>query len=222
MYRFFVCENCQTIECISLVNYVDKLNNNYPNMSFLDMIGVTSNNYFMHPNLVFNDIDLNKFPAPYYIGAMDNVEFVKSSEQIYTLCSECNTGKWHGLFPKETVNGEDKILSLASKYNMLNLYDHDKNIVKIDKESKYGIKVSVKKDKPNKPRHRRKTMASATMLAALHMFNVRTLKRRKSNDVVLDPKNDFTAMIKSEIKKRIKNTENINTINILKKLQKTI
>ena len=43
----------------------------------------------------------------------------------HMLCSECNTGMWHGKFEKLPATINEEAISKFSKYNMVTQYDHD-------------------------------------------------------------------------------------------------
>ena len=99
--RLFVCDKCQCVENTSLMNgdYKNR-NNEYPNLSMMEMHG-------------FNE------------------EYSKTHirQPEYMLCSECNTGTWHGEFNKDKATGIEIEMSKSMKgkvFSNHDLWDYDK------------------------------------------------------------------------------------------------
>jgi len=75
-------------------------------------------------NLIDRNVDTNKeYPNMHLmdmqVNANDDIDF-----KINMLCSECNTGIWHGEFPKHKANDREKEVAALSKYNAITPYDH--------------------------------------------------------------------------------------------------
>lgn len=99
----FVCDKCGTKENSNLILGVSNEKDlSYPNMSLTEMMGLKS--------------------KPTKIVVDGETKIFKEATDIVMLCSECNTGKWHGEFEKQEP--EDILPALFSKYNMLTIYDH--------------------------------------------------------------------------------------------------
>lgn len=106
----FLCSECGAIENSNLVKKsVEKdgvaFNPFFPNMSLMEMMGNKSK-----PTMVVKDGETVVY---------------KEAKDVVMLCSECNTGSWHGEFEKKKAEIDSYILpALFSRYNMLTKYDH--------------------------------------------------------------------------------------------------
>ena len=99
----FICSKCGAIENHSCVKgSLDGKITKYPNMHLIDMHG--------------NDSDVI-----FILDENDNEVLFKRPDEIMMLCSECNTGVWHGEFDKVIVSddSEDMYLSRYSRYNYI-------------------------------------------------------------------------------------------------------
>lgn len=69
----------------------------------------------------------------------------RKGKEINMLCSQCNTGTWHGEFKRElvrTIDPEYKVM-LLSEFNMVTQYDHPKfSLIKDDNEDSHGYIVN--------------------------------------------------------------------------------
>lgn len=104
----FVCEVCGCVEDTNLVcnniGYCDEA----PNMHLMDMEGCGN--------------------GTLYVGKVMSYEN-KNQEDILMLCSECNTGKWHGKFTKEKALPVSLELAKTSIYNAITPYDHPRGSI---------------------------------------------------------------------------------------------
>ena len=70
----------------------------------------------------------------------------KSSDEMIEsgvmLCSECNTGEWHGKFEKEEATVEEIALASFSKYNAITPYDQGEVVIIESESSRYGYKLA--------------------------------------------------------------------------------
>lgn len=121
----FVCMECKCIENSNLVHHgVDK-DLSKPNMWLMDMQGCGS-------HIVTTNLEVVERTAFYNKGS------VKEPEDILMLCSECNTGTWHGEFDKDIASYEELAMASFSKYNMITPYDHKDGILIKDNSKPHG------------------------------------------------------------------------------------
>jgi hypothetical protein len=113
----FICENCKTVENTACVDRNVDTNKDYPNLHMMEMQG--------HGN---DDIAVN--------------QYFKKASDILMLCSECNTGIWHGEFDKRTATVDEEKLSMFSKYNMITPYDHPEGSIFKDYTKPHGYGVN--------------------------------------------------------------------------------
>lgn len=62
-------------------------------------------------------------------------EMLESHEMV---CSECNTGTWHGIFKKEIATKEEIALASFSKFNAITPYDQPEISIIPSLEARYG------------------------------------------------------------------------------------
>ena len=112
----FICSRCGCIEntatCGPNYNHYDMFK---PNISLMAMQG--------HGD----DIYINYIPG-------GEPTLFKPKDKIMMLCSECNTGYWHGQFNKVYPNDREKEIAKLSKYNMITKYDHPEGLINWDAE----------------------------------------------------------------------------------------
>ena len=100
--------------------------------------------------IVFDLSENNKFPN---MGLMDmqghgdefkiNGVVWKAKDEIMMLCSECNTGIWHGEWTKEYSTVEEDIVASYSKYGFIQPYDHEElSILTLEVNGKISYKVN--------------------------------------------------------------------------------
>lgn len=65
----------------------------------------------------------------------------KAKDEIRMLCSECNTGKWHGEFEKVLATTKEIEVAKFSKYNMTTPYDHEEGCLTASPNNTSGYKV---------------------------------------------------------------------------------
>ena len=76
-------------------------------------------------NLVDRNIDANKEFPNLCVMEMDGFFFDQEERgEVRYLCSECNTGTWHGEFPKEQANDIEKEIASFSKKGFTTPSDH--------------------------------------------------------------------------------------------------
>ena len=108
----FICEKCNALEnhsCCSPNNIMPT--SKYPNMHLMDMQGRGDTIYVLD-----ND---------------GKEVLFKTNNAVMMLCSECNTGTWHGEFKKEIISkeSEDMYIARLSRYNYTTIVDHDDKAV---------------------------------------------------------------------------------------------
>lgn len=111
----FRCELCGGIENTAccwdnkkeVITELSSEKGDYPNMGLMDMQG-------------FGD----EFK-------LDGIVW-KSKDEIKMLCSECNTGKWHGEWEKEYATAEEDVVANYSKYSFTTKFDHEDGVFKKD------------------------------------------------------------------------------------------
>ena len=108
----YICQSCGCVENTALCapyHQKDLVRNlDYPNMALMEMQGFGEDETF--------------------VGKVMHYQW-KRPNQILMLCSECNTGKWHGEFKKEKATDIDKVNALYSKYNSITPYDHEHGVL---------------------------------------------------------------------------------------------
>lgn len=108
----FICSKCGCIENTNLVR------------GSVDEQQVINSDY---PNLHLSEMTSMKD------GNMD-------SNGIRMLCSECNTGKWHGEFDKKYPTGDERRIASFSRYGMITPYDHNPAMIKRDSNAPHGYR----------------------------------------------------------------------------------
>ena len=104
----FICSKCGCVEntncCTMGIQYVDGevVDNGFPNMGPMEMRG------YRNP---------------------DNID---DKSEPMMLCSECNTGKWHGEFEKRQAEPVEILISKFSKLSYITPLDHVVKLVKDD------------------------------------------------------------------------------------------
>lgn len=106
----FLCSRCGCIENTNLVN-----KNYEPTLYHFN-----GDEKDFHPNLFRMSMDGYDDEDIYLNGKM-----WKHKSDIMYLCSECNTGTWHGEFEKTMPSKRTVILSQFSKAGYITTYDHD-------------------------------------------------------------------------------------------------
>ena len=109
----FICSKCGSVENTNLCN-VDKNPTQYN-------VDIEDESKF-YPNLSLFDMHGNSDPDE---AVFVNGKIWKHCDQIMPLCSECNTGTWHGQFTKYQASKEEKEVAQYSKYNMITPFDHE-------------------------------------------------------------------------------------------------
>ena len=121
----FICTNCgcvdrlQDIPTTEMFKGMDEegvLDGNFPNMSKTEMMGQKSKDTIL----------------------VSTGETYKYASDVRMLCSECNTGIWHGKFEKVMPTEEETLISLFSSYKAIEPFDHFPNII-AKEEDKYVI-----------------------------------------------------------------------------------
>lgn len=111
----FVCEKCGCLENSHLVNKnLLETKYNYRNMIPGEMV----------PEF-YPCMDLRDMHGHGESNILLNGQIWKDVKETRMLCSECNTGTWHGEFYKDTAMEQTKLLSTFSKLNYVTPFDHD-------------------------------------------------------------------------------------------------
>jgi hypothetical protein len=107
----FICQKCGCIENTALCSgdyvptiynaTVDNVDDFHPHMGGMEMDGHADEDIIV------------------------NGKVWKTKDQIMRLCSECNTGTWHGQFNKNQASKEDLAVAKYSKFNMITPHDHE-------------------------------------------------------------------------------------------------
>ena len=108
----FICSNCGTVENHSTINRNN--NKKFPNMHLMDMHGCGGS------------FDLSVIKP----------NWIKTSDEIVMLCSECNSGEWHNEFPKGQATDIEKAYAELSEYNYCTQFDHDMSFDEFERQYK--------------------------------------------------------------------------------------
>jgi len=127
----FLCENCGCIENTNLVHANVDTNPAYPNMWLMDMQG--------HGGHV---VDLSMVIISETTNNESIKKNIKQPDEILMLCSECNTGLWHGEFERVLGTDNEKAIAKLSKYNAITPYDHPEGSLIKDDTIECGYKIN--------------------------------------------------------------------------------
>lgn len=179
----FVCSKCNCVENSNLVTTNLNKDKSFPNMFKTEMMGNSSRDTFI------NDV------------------LYKNKEDVFMLCSECNTGTWHNEFEKVEATEDEIKLSYFSKYNMITPFDHDDNIVK-DRKAPHGYRTLTQEDINDKIASKKsaaKTINKLNAFLAIGGLSINDFIKPKSKPI--NAKSEATSnkfIFKAEIKRKIK------------------
>lgn len=87
--------------------------------------------------------------------------------EITMLCSECNTGTWHGEFTKEQATEEEKYIGSHSKYGMITYYDHPDELFIRDPDAPLSMRLRTPEEIEQRKKSRK---ALGNVVALAHTF----------------------------------------------------
>jgi len=119
----FVCSNCGTVENDNLITTGLDNDRFFPNMHLMDMHGLTKDRHSL--------VELSN----------TTLGDVKEPEQVVMLCSECNTGTWHGEFSKSKATVDELLLCSVSDYRYITPFDHKPGYILKDDDAPHGYRL---------------------------------------------------------------------------------